>query len=82
MMAIKRLFTGYALEAVVINPKVKTLENLGVLKGIIHRVMAGKDITKGADDAPANKPNRKDKSSPKGKAPKPGSNPADSHPRE
>lgn len=27
VMAIKRLFKGYALEAVVINPKVKTLEN-------------------------------------------------------
>jgi hypothetical protein len=65
MVAIKRLFKGYALEAVVINPKVKTLEGLGVLKAIIHRVMAGKDLTKGADDAPANKPNRKDKSSPR-----------------
>jgi hypothetical protein len=32
VMAIKRLFKGYALEAVVINPKVKTLEGLGVLK--------------------------------------------------
>ncbi|MFA4901847.1 MAG: hypothetical protein WC600_03790 [Desulfobaccales bacterium] len=80
VMAIKRLFKGYALEAVVINPKVKTLEGLGVLKAIIQRVMAGKDLMKGADNAPAQKPNRKDQVSPKGKAPKPGSNPADSHP--
>ena len=79
MMAIKRLFTGYALEAVVINPKVKTLEDLGVLKAIIQRVMAGKDLMKGGDDAPAQKPNRKDKGSPKGKAAEPGGNPADSH---
>jgi hypothetical protein len=80
VMAIKRLFKGYALEAVVINPRVKTLEDLGVLKAIIQRVMAGKDLMKGADDAPAQKPNRKDKSSPKGKTPEPGGNPPDSHP--
>jgi hypothetical protein len=53
MMAIKRFLKGYALEAVVINPKVKTLEDLGVLKTIIQRVMAGKDLVKGAGDAPA-----------------------------
>lgn len=82
MMAIKRLFKGYVLEAVVINPKVKTLEGLGVLKAIIHRVMAGKDLMKGATDEPANKPNRKNQSSPKGKGPEPGGNPADSHPGE
>jgi hypothetical protein len=57
VMAIKRLFKGYALEAVVINPKVKTLENFGVLKAIIHRVMAGKDLMKGADDAPVTEAN-------------------------
>ncbi len=57
MMAIKRLFKGYALEAVVINPKVKTLEDLGVLKTIIQRVMAGKDLVKGAGDAPPQNPN-------------------------
>jgi hypothetical protein len=79
LMAIKKLFKGYALEAVVINPKVKTLENLGVLQAIIHRVMAGKDLTKGADDAPPEKPNRKNQGSPKGKGPQSGSNPPDSH---
>jgi len=82
VMAIKRLFKGYALEAVVINPKVKTLEGLGVLKAIIQRVMAGKDLMKGATDEPAQKSNRKNQGSPKGKGPKPGSNPADSHPGE
>jgi hypothetical protein len=82
VMAIQRLFKGYALEAVVINPKVKTLEGLGVLKAIIHRVMAGKDLMKGATDAPAKKPNRKDKGSPQGKGLEPGGNPPDSHPGE
>ena len=82
VMAIKRLFKGYALEAVVINPKVKTLEGLGVLKAIIHRVMAGKDLTKGADDAPAKKSNRKNQGSAKGKGPEPGGNPPDTHPGE
>jgi hypothetical protein len=77
LMAIKKLFKGYALEAVVINPKVKTLEDLGVLKAIIHRVMAGKDLTKGADDVPPEKPNRKNQASPKGKGSKPGSNSPD-----
>jgi hypothetical protein len=82
MMAIKRLFKGYLLEAVVINPKVKTLEGLGVLKPIIQRVMAGKDLTKGATDEPAGKPNRKNQGSPKGKGPETGVNPPDSHPGE
>jgi hypothetical protein len=82
VMAIKRLFKGYALEAVVINPKVKTLEGLGVLKATIQRIMAGKDLMKGATDDPAGKPNRKNQSSPKGKGPEPGGDPADSHPRE
>jgi len=82
VMAIKRLFKGYVLEAVVINPKVKTLEGLGVLKPIIHRVMAGKDLTKGADDAPPDKPNRKNQGSPQGKGPEPGGNPPDTHPGE
>jgi hypothetical protein len=82
VMAIKKLFKGYALEAVVINPKVKTLEGLGVVKAIIQRVMAGKDLMKGADDEPADKPNRKNQGSPKGKGPEPSSNPPDSHPGE
>ena len=82
VMAIKKLFKGYALEAVVINPKVKTLEGLGVLKEIIQRVMAGKDLTKGADDAPVKAANRKNQGSPKGKGPEPGGNPPDTHPGE
>jgi hypothetical protein len=72
VMAIKKLFKGYALEAVVINPKVKTLEGLGVLKAIIQRVMAGKDLMKGADDVPVKEANRKNQGSPKGKGPEPG----------
>jgi hypothetical protein len=82
VMAIKKVFKGYALEAVIINPKVKTLENLGVLKAIIQRVMAGKDLMKGGTDEPTDKPNRKDKSSPKGKGPEPGGNSPDTHPGE
>jgi hypothetical protein len=82
VLAIKRLFKGYALEAVIINPKVKTLEGLGVLKATLQRIMAGKDLIKGATDVPADKPNRKNQSSPKVKGPEPGGDPADSHPRE
>jgi hypothetical protein len=82
MMAIKRLFKGYVLEAVVINPKVQTLEGLGVFKAIIQRVMAGKDLMKGATDEPADKPNRKNQRNPKGKGPEPSGNPPDSHPGE
>jgi hypothetical protein len=81
VMAIKRLFKGYALEAVIINPKVKTLEGLGVLKATLQRIMAGKDLMKGATDDPADKPHRKNQSSPKGKGPEAGSDLADSHPR-
>ena len=82
VMAIKRLYKGYSLEAVVINPKVKTLEGLGVLKAVLQRIMAGKDLMKGATDDPADQPNRKNQGSPKGKGPEPGGDPADSHPRE
>jgi hypothetical protein len=77
VMAIKRLLKGYSLEAVVINPKVKTLEALGVLKAIIQRIMAGKDLMKGATDEPAKESNRKNQTSPKGKGPEPGGGPAD-----
>ena len=79
VMAIKKLFKGYALEAVVINPKVKTLEDLGVLKAIIQRVMAGKDLMKGGADAPAHQPNRKNQGSPKGKGLEPGGHVPDPH---
>jgi hypothetical protein len=82
VLAIKRQFKGYALEAVVINPKVKTLEGLGVLKATLQRIMAEKVLMKGATDDPAGQPNRKNQSSPKGKRPEPGSDLADSHPRE
>jgi hypothetical protein len=82
LMAVKRQLKGYALEVVIINPKVKTLEAMGVLKAIIHRVMAGKDLMKGGTDEPADQPNRKNQKSPKGKRPKLGSDPADSHPGE
>jgi hypothetical protein len=82
LMAIKRLFEDYALEAVIINPKVKTLEGLGVLKATIQRIMAGKDLMKGATDDPAGKPNRKNQRSSKGKGSEPGGDPAGSHPRE
>jgi hypothetical protein len=80
VLAIKRLFKGYALEAVVINPKVKTLENLGVLSAIIQRVMAGKDWLKGAEDEPPKKPSRKNQGSPEGKGAGTGGDPPDSHP--
>ena len=53
MWAAKKHCPDYKLEAVIINPKIKTLEKLGVVKGIIKKVMEAKINQKGGNDEPA-----------------------------
>jgi hypothetical protein len=82
VMAIKGLYPNYSLEAVVINPKIKTLEDLGVLKSIIKRVTEGKDWLKGGENEPARKKARNDQGSSSGEGPGPGGLPSDPDPGE
>jgi len=76
---IKRLFPDYQLDAVVINPKIKTLEELGVLKSMIKQVLAEKDLVEGGKHEPARKPNRKDQRGPAKERLEDGRDPSDPH---
>ena len=53
LWAAKKHCPGYKLEAVIMNPKIKTLEKLSVVKGIIRKVMEAKINQKGGNDEPA-----------------------------
>ncbi len=77
---IKKLYPGYRLEAVVVNPKIKTLEKLGVLKSIVKQAVSAKDFLKGEGDA--RKKNRKNQAGPQEKGLEAGSQPLDSDPCE
>ena len=77
---IKKLYPGYRLEAVVVNPSIKTLEKLGVLKSIVKQAVSAKDLLKGEGDA--HKKNRKDKTSPEKKGLEAGGQATDSDPCE
>ena len=80
--AIKRHYPDYRLDAVVINPKTKTLEELGVLKSMISQVLAGKDLVEGGKHEPARKANRSDQTGLEKKGLEAGSQPPDSDPCE
>jgi len=77
--AIKRNYPDYKLDAVVINPKIKTLEELGVLKSMIKQVLAEKDLVEGGKNEPARKPNRKDQAGPAKERLEDGRDPFDPH---
>ena len=47
--AIREKLEGYRLEAIVINPKVKTLETFGIVKSIIKQALAKKDLVNGTE---------------------------------
>ena len=80
--AIKRHYLDYRLDAVVINPKIKTLEGLGVLKSIISQVLAEKDLVEGGKHEPARKTNRSDQTGPQEEGLEAGGQPPDSDPCE
>jgi hypothetical protein len=76
---IKKLFPDYQLEAVVVNPKIKTLEELGVLKSMVKQALADKDLVEGGKNEPARKPNRKNQGGPEKERLEDGRDPADPH---
>jgi len=55
LWAVKKHLTEYDLEAVIINPKIKTLEKFKVVKAIIKKVLETRDLMKGDDHEPAQK---------------------------
>lgn len=66
LWAVKQHLTGYDLEAVIFDPKIKTLEKLKVVKGIIKKVIATRDIMKGKDNEPAQTEDTAHQKQPKG----------------
>ena len=60
LWAVKKHCTGYALEAVIINPKIKTLEKFKVVKSIIKKVIEARDFIQGGDHESAGEENKKD----------------------
>lgn len=76
---IKKLFPDYQLEAVVINPKIQTLEKLGVLKSIINQAVKAQDFLKGEENGSAGKKNRKNQAGPGKERLEDGRDPADPH---
>ena len=60
LWAVKQHIAGYALEAVIINPKIKTLERFKVVKSIIKKVIETRSFIQGGKHEPANEENPKD----------------------
>lgn len=60
LWAIKKHLTEYTLDAVIINPKIKTLEKFKVVKAIIKKVLETRDLMKGKDHEPASKKDTED----------------------
>jgi hypothetical protein len=77
---IKKLYPDYQLEAVVINPRMKTLEKLGVLKSIIKQAVKAKDFLKGGVDVA--KETGQDQAGPERQEPPTGGQTPDSNPCE
>ena len=60
LWVVKKHTSGFALEAVIINPNIKTLEKFKVVKTIIKKVVETRDYIQGGNHEPANKENPKD----------------------
>ena len=50
LWAVKKLYPDFKLEAVVINPRIKTLDKIGVLQSIIRERLGREDILNGGDN--------------------------------
>jgi len=48
LWAVKKHLTEYDLDAIIINPKIKTLEKFKVLKSVIKKVIATRNLMKGS----------------------------------
>ena len=60
LWAVKKHMPDYALQAVIINPNIKTLEKFKVVKAIIKKVVEARDYIQGGNDEPGNEENKKD----------------------
>jgi len=54
LLAVREQCPGYKLEAVIINPRIKTLEKFNVVKSIIKKIIEARDFTEGDKNEPAN----------------------------
>ena len=50
LWAVKKHMSDYALQAVIINPNIKTLEKFKVIKAIIKKVVEARDYIQGGND--------------------------------
>ena len=61
LWAVKKHCPSYVLEAVIINPKIKTLEKFKVIKPVIKKIVELRDFIEGGDNGPAEQKNPKNK---------------------
>ena len=60
LWAVKKHMSDYVLQAVIINPNIKTLEKFKVVKAIIKKVVEARDYIQGGNHEPAIEKNTKD----------------------
>jgi hypothetical protein len=60
LWAVKKHMSDYALQAVIINPNIKTLEKFKVVKAIIKKVVDARDYIQGGNHEPGSEENPKD----------------------
>ena len=60
LWAVKKHMPDYALQAVIINPNIKTLEKFKVVKAIIKKVVDARDYIQGGNHEPGSEDNPKD----------------------
>ena len=60
LWAVKKHMPDYALQAVIINPNIKTLEKFKVVKAIIKKVVDARDYIQGGNHEPGSEENPKD----------------------
>ena len=60
LWSVKKHVSGFALEAAIINPNIKTLEKFKVIKSIIKKVVEAREYINGGKHEPANEENPKD----------------------
>ena len=60
LWAVKKHISAFALEAVIINPNIKTLEKFKVVKAIIKKVVEARDYIQGGNHEPGSEENPKD----------------------
>jgi len=54
LWSVKKHISGFVLEAVIINPNIKTLEKFKVVKAIIKKVVEAREYIQGGNHEPAN----------------------------